>query len=243
MHKTNILGLTIQRDRAKNQNKSQISPTPFGHHQPYLATSHCLSILFVPLRFPSQRCYACNRHHFYPPFLFRFLYLFFFHIKSPFLNLFSQKCEKKNIQKVFETMSCSSPMRKTSCLSRRFSRSLRLSAKTAALTTRENQLESSSVSSPSSSPPSAEEGGDSWSTLLPELLVEIMERVEASEEMWPDRKNVVSSACVCKKWREVTREIVKASSQNSGKITFPSCLKQVIYLFILKLKLRYNFVI
>ncbi|MFQ6621075.1 hypothetical protein Gotur_001832 [Gossypium turneri] len=126
-------------------------------------------------------------------------------------------------------MSCSSPMRKTSCLSRRFSRSLRLSARTAALTTvstRENQLESSSTSSPSSPPPSAEDGGDSWSTLLPELLVEIMERVEASEEMWPDRKNVVSSACVCKKWREVTREIVKASSQNSGKITFPSCLKQ-----------------
>ncbi|MBA0791938.1 hypothetical protein Gohar_016479 [Gossypium harknessii] len=128
-------------------------------------------------------------------------------------------------------MSCSSPMRKTSCLSRRFSRSLRLSARTAALTTvstRENQLESSSTSSPSSPPPSAEDGGDSWSTLLPELLVEIMERVEASEEMWPDRKNVVSSACVCKKWREVTREIVKASSQNSGKITFPSCLKQLI---------------
>ncbi|MBA0822846.1 hypothetical protein Goarm_019624 [Gossypium armourianum] len=126
-------------------------------------------------------------------------------------------------------MSCSSPMRKTSCLSRRFSRSLRLSARTAALTTvstRENQLESSSTSSPSSPPPSAEDGGDSWSTLLPELLVEIMERVEASEEMWPDRKNVVSSACVCKKWREVTREVVKASSQNSGKITFPSCLKQ-----------------
>ncbi|KAK8527499.1 hypothetical protein V6N13_085328 [Hibiscus sabdariffa] len=119
-------------------------------------------------------------------------------------------------------MSSSSSFRKSSCLSRRFSRPLRLSsARTAALATvsaRENQ--------PESSDSSPEDGGDSWSTLLPELLVEIMERVEASEEMWPERKNVVACACVCKKWREVTREIVRASSQNSGKITFPSCLKQ-----------------
>ncbi|KAK8648335.1 hypothetical protein V6N13_129091 [Hibiscus sabdariffa] len=121
-------------------------------------------------------------------------------------------------------MSSSSSYRKTSCLSRRFSRSLRLSAKSAALTpasARENQPESSD-----SSPSSPEDGADSWSTLLPELLVEIMERVEASDDTWPERKNVVACACVCKKWREATREIVKASSQNSCKITFPNCLKQ-----------------
>ncbi|PPR89753.1 hypothetical protein GOBAR_AA30929 [Gossypium barbadense] len=61
--------------------------------------------------------------------------------------------------------------------------------------------------------------------MLPELLSDILERVEASEDQWPSRQNVVASACVCKKWREVTREIVKASPA-SGKITFPSCLKQ-----------------
>ncbi|XVF04371.1 hypothetical protein REPUB_Repub05bG0076700 [Reevesia pubescens] len=120
-------------------------------------------------------------------------------------------------------MSSSSPsLRKPSCLSRRFSRSLRSSAKTASLatvSTMANQPESSSSSS-------ADEGGDSWSTMLPELLGEIMERVEASGDRWPQRKNIVSCACVCKKWREVTREIVKASSPSSGKITFPSCLKQ-----------------
>ncbi|GLT48626.1 hypothetical protein SLA2020_222400 [Shorea laevis] len=67
--------------------------------------------------------------------------------------------------------------------------------------------------------------GDSWSSLLPELLGEIMERVEDSEDRWPQRKNVVACACVCKKWRGAIKEIVRAS-QNTGKITFPSCLKQ-----------------
>ncbi|KAK2985485.1 hypothetical protein RJ640_004336 [Escallonia rubra] len=70
-------------------------------------------------------------------------------------------------------------------------------------------------------------GGDgvSWSSMLPELLGEIIRRVEAKGEQWPDRKNVVACGCVCKRWREVTREIV-APPLRSGKITFPSCLKQ-----------------
>ncbi|XP_059661417.1 tubby-like F-box protein 7 [Cornus florida] len=67
--------------------------------------------------------------------------------------------------------------------------------------------------------------GRSWSTLLPELLGEIIRRVEASEDRWPNRRSVVACACVCKKWREVTREIVR-SPVHSGNITFPSCLKQ-----------------
>ncbi|XVF18614.1 hypothetical protein REPUB_Repub11eG0037700 [Reevesia pubescens] len=125
--------------------------------------------------------------------------------------------------------SSSSPLRKPSFLSRRFSRSLRSSAKTASLatvSTTANQSESSSSSSPFLPPSPEEERGESWSTMLPELLGEIMERVEASEDRWPERKNVVACACVCKKWREVTREIVRASPHSSGKITFPSCLKQ-----------------
>ncbi|XP_058095551.1 tubby-like F-box protein 1 [Magnolia sinica] len=64
-----------------------------------------------------------------------------------------------------------------------------------------------------------------WSLMLPELLSDIIQRVESSEDRWPLRKNVVSCACVCKRWRDVTRSIVR-SPQHSGKITFPSSLKQ-----------------
>ncbi|XP_021594904.1 tubby-like F-box protein 7 isoform X2 [Manihot esculenta] len=66
---------------------------------------------------------------------------------------------------------------------------------------------------------------DGWANMLPELLGEIIKRVEESEDRWPQRKNVVACACVCKKWREVTKEMVR-SPRNIGKITFPSCLKQ-----------------
>ncbi|XP_030460896.1 tubby-like F-box protein 7 isoform X2 [Syzygium oleosum] len=67
--------------------------------------------------------------------------------------------------------------------------------------------------------------GESWGTMLPELLGEIIRRVEESEGRWPQRQNVVACACVCKRWRDITREIVR-SPLHSGQITFPSCLKQ-----------------
>ncbi|CAF1712582.1 unnamed protein product [Brassica napus] len=70
-------------------------------------------------------------------------------------------------------------------------------------------------------PPAA---GSSWSAMLPELLGEIIRRVEGSEDQWPHRRDVVSCACVSKKWREIAQEMVR-SPVNSGKITFPSCLK------------------
>ncbi|RWR89229.1 tubby-like F-box protein 1 [Cinnamomum micranthum f. kanehirae] len=70
-----------------------------------------------------------------------------------------------------------------------------------------------------------EEADDCWSGLPPELLEEIIRRVESSEDRWPFRRNVVACACVCKRWREITREIVK-SPQQCGKITFPSSLKE-----------------
>lgn len=66
----------------------------------------------------------------------------------------------------------------------------------------------------------------SWAFMLPELLGEIMRRVEASEERWPNRRNVVACACVCKRWRDIAKEIVRSPSR-AGRITFPSCLKQV----------------
>ncbi|XP_050138903.1 tubby-like F-box protein 7 [Malus sylvestris] len=65
----------------------------------------------------------------------------------------------------------------------------------------------------------------SWSAMLPELLGEIIRRVESSEDKWPHRQNVVACACVCKRWRDITKEIARSPSY-SGKITFPSCLKQ-----------------
>ncbi|KAL0399474.1 UNVERIFIED_CONTAM: Tubby-like F-box protein 7 [Sesamum radiatum] len=68
----------------------------------------------------------------------------------------------------------------------------------------------------------------SWADMLPELLGEIMQRVEASEDKWPQRQNVVACACVCKRWREAAKEAVeKASSHQPGKITFPPSLKKV----------------
>uniref|UniRef100_A0A1D1XMR2 Tubby-like F-box protein n=1 Tax=Anthurium amnicola TaxID=1678845 RepID=A0A1D1XMR2_9ARAE len=66
---------------------------------------------------------------------------------------------------------------------------------------------------------------DRWSRLLPDLLGEIIRRVESSEDHWPVRKSVVSCACVCKRWRETTLGIVRPLRE-SGKITFPSSLKQ-----------------
>lgn len=61
--------------------------------------------------------------------------------------------------------------------------------------------------------------------MLPELLGDIIQRVELSQGQWPLRKDVVACACVCKRWRDVTRAVVKSPHQ-SGKITFPSSLKQ-----------------
>ena len=75
-------------------------------------------------------------------------------------------------------------------------------------------------------PPSTNVTGSSWSAMLPELLSEIIRRVEDTEDHWPLRRDVVACACVSKKWREITQETVR-SPRNSGKITFPSCLKLV----------------
>nr|GEW87691.1 tubby-like F-box protein 7 [Tanacetum cinerariifolium] len=65
-----------------------------------------------------------------------------------------------------------------------------------------------------------------WSSMLPELIGEIIKRVEESDDTWPVRRNVVVCGCVCKKWRDVVKMIVKPPGFNRGIITFPSCLKQ-----------------
>ncbi|PRQ47586.1 putative transcription factor TUBBY family [Rosa chinensis] len=64
-----------------------------------------------------------------------------------------------------------------------------------------------------------------WANLPPELLSDIIERVEESETSWPARSAVVFCASVCKSWRDVTREIVK-TPEECGRLTFPISLKQ-----------------
>ncbi|KAJ6353225.1 hypothetical protein OIU76_002273 [Salix suchowensis] len=64
-----------------------------------------------------------------------------------------------------------------------------------------------------------------WANLPPELLLDIIMRVEESEVSWPARAVVVHCASVCRSWREITKEIVKTPEQ-CGRLTFPISLKQ-----------------
>nr|XP_043635958.1 tubby-like F-box protein 8 [Erigeron canadensis] len=64
-----------------------------------------------------------------------------------------------------------------------------------------------------------------WDGLPPELLSDVIKRLEASESTWPGRKHVVACAAVCRSWREMCKEIV-SSPESSGKLTFPISLKQ-----------------
>lgn len=64
-----------------------------------------------------------------------------------------------------------------------------------------------------------------WANMPPELLRDVLMRIEASESSWPPRKNVVSCAGVCRNWREISKELVK-TPEVSGKLTFPISLKQ-----------------
>lgn len=64
-----------------------------------------------------------------------------------------------------------------------------------------------------------------WANLPPELLLDIIHRVEESETAWPARTVVVFCASVCKSWRDITKEIVK-TPEECGRLTFPISLKQ-----------------
>lgn len=64
-----------------------------------------------------------------------------------------------------------------------------------------------------------------WASLPPELLRDVIKRLEASESTWPSRKHVVACAAVCRSWREMCREIVR-NPEFCGKLTFPVSLKQ-----------------
>ncbi|KAI4296293.1 hypothetical protein L6164_036261 [Bauhinia variegata] len=64
-----------------------------------------------------------------------------------------------------------------------------------------------------------------WASLPPELLFDVIRRLEESESTWPARKHVVACAAVCRSWRNMCKEIVK-SPEFCGKLTFPVSLKQ-----------------
>ncbi|XP_010428756.1 PREDICTED: tubby-like F-box protein 1 [Camelina sativa] len=64
-----------------------------------------------------------------------------------------------------------------------------------------------------------------WANLPPELLRDVIKRLEESESVWPARRHVVACASVCRSWRDMCKDIVQ-SPELSGKITFPVSLKQ-----------------
>ncbi|AES59650.2 tubby-F-box-like protein [Medicago truncatula] len=64
-----------------------------------------------------------------------------------------------------------------------------------------------------------------WANLPPELLLDIIQRVEASETTWPSLRALVACASVCRLWRDITKGVVKTLEQ-CGWITFPISLKQ-----------------
>jgi hypothetical protein len=65
-----------------------------------------------------------------------------------------------------------------------------------------------------------------WADLPPELLLDVIQRVESSEATWPVRRQVVACAAVCRSWREVTKGVVK-TLEECDRITFPISFKQV----------------
>ena len=77
-----------------------------------------------------------------------------------------------------------------------------------------------------------------WASLPPELLRDVINRLETSETAWPARRNVVACAGVCRSWREMCKEIVK-NPEFSGKLTFPVSLKQVGPSCFINLALNY----
>lgn len=68
-----------------------------------------------------------------------------------------------------------------------------------------------------------------WANIPPELLHDIIQRIEASQTSWPARRDVVACASVCKSWRAVTKEIVRTPEQ-CALLSFPISLKQVVLL-------------
>ncbi|KAG2269392.1 hypothetical protein Bca52824_063947 [Brassica carinata] len=78
-----------------------------------------------------------------------------------------------------------------------------------------------------------------WANLPPELLLDVIKRLEESESNWPARKHVVACASVCRSWRAMCQEIVSCP-EICGKLTFPVSLKQLLMKEV-SFSLRSNF--
>ncbi|XP_020108731.1 tubby-like F-box protein 6 [Ananas comosus] len=74
-------------------------------------------------------------------------------------------------------------------------------------------------------PPVDALGQSCWASMPPELLRDVLVRIEESEGAWPPRRDVAACAGVCRSWRDIMKEIVK-TPEVSGKLTFPISLKQ-----------------
>ncbi|KAK1699110.1 hypothetical protein QYE76_015807 [Lolium multiflorum] len=90
-----------------------------------------------------------------------------------------------------------------------------------------NEAKVSPEIAPDEAPADEEQDVDEerWSRLLPELLTDIVRRVDAGAERWPARRDVAACACVCRRWRDAAVSVVRPPLE-SGRITFPSSLKQ-----------------
>lgn len=64
-----------------------------------------------------------------------------------------------------------------------------------------------------------------WGNMPYEILRDVLIKLEKSESEWPMRSNVIACAGVCRSWREIMQEIVRAPVFN-GRITFPISVKQ-----------------
>lgn len=71
-----------------------------------------------------------------------------------------------------------------------------------------------------------------WDNMPSEIMTDIIHRLDSSDDTWPSRKNVVACAGVCRKWREITMAIVKPATEVNGSITFPSSLKEVLFVYL-----------
>lgn len=82
-----------------------------------------------------------------------------------------------------------------------------------------------------------------WANMPPELLRDVLMRIEEFECDWPLRKHVVACAGVCRSWREIMKEIVR-NLEESGKVTYPISVKQVCVsvLHVLFLRHVFNFI-
>ncbi|XP_031377999.1 tubby-like F-box protein 5 [Punica granatum] len=82
-----------------------------------------------------------------------------------------------------------------------------------------------SSSSISSSQVFHQQSSSRWANLPPELLLDIISRLESAHRTWPARRDLVACASVCRSWRQATKEVTR-TPERCGCLTFPASLKQ-----------------